>query len=180
MVRQPQIIVCAQIQHWTLIEQTNVGLLRRINRSFRLKESLAANRFQFCDCVFEKCGQETAPTVMIRERVGGILAAKVCRPQQRLSFMSNFEHSPDEASAGAIAPLLESPAAKRAATLNAQTRVLQTYGQHRQKTMELSLWRPVSFAVSPIGRYRFWVPELYGSGFAAAEDTLPQCQPAGS
>lgn len=51
--------------------------------------------------------------------------------------MSNFEHSPHEASTGAIEPLLESPAAKRAATLNAQTKVLQTYGQHRQKTMEL-------------------------------------------
>ena len=51
--------------------------------------------------------------------------------------MSKFEHSPDEASTGASEPLLESPAAKRAATLNAQTKVLRTYGQHRQKTMEL-------------------------------------------
>ena len=51
--------------------------------------------------------------------------------------MSKFEHSPDEVSTGAMEPLLESPAAKRAATLNAQTRILQTYGQHRQKTMQL-------------------------------------------
>lgn len=51
--------------------------------------------------------------------------------------MSKFEHSPDEVSTGALELLLESPAAKRAATLNTQTRVLQTYGQHRQKTMEL-------------------------------------------
>ena len=51
--------------------------------------------------------------------------------------MSKFEHSPDEVSTGAMGPLLESPAAKRAATLNAQTRVLQTYGQHQQKTMQL-------------------------------------------
>lgn len=51
--------------------------------------------------------------------------------------MSNFEHSRREASTVAVEPLLESPAAKRAATLNAQTKVLQTYGQHRQKTMEL-------------------------------------------
>jgi hypothetical protein len=51
--------------------------------------------------------------------------------------MSKFEYSPDQVSTGATEPLLESPAAKRAATLNAQTRILQTYGQHRQKTMEL-------------------------------------------
>ena len=51
--------------------------------------------------------------------------------------MSKFEHSPDEVSTGAMGPLLESPAVKRAATLNSQTRILQTYGQHRQKTMEL-------------------------------------------
>ena len=51
--------------------------------------------------------------------------------------MSKFEHSPDEVASGVIASWLESPAAKRAVTLNAQTRVLQTYGQHRQKTMEL-------------------------------------------
>jgi hypothetical protein len=87
--------------------------------------------------MFEQCGQEKAPIVMIRESVGGILAAKVCRPQQRLSFMSKFEHSPDEVSNSASEPLLESPAAKRAATLNSQTRGLPTYGQHRQKTMEL-------------------------------------------
>ena len=51
--------------------------------------------------------------------------------------MSKFEPLPDEVSTGAMDPLLESPIAKRAATLNAQTRVLQTYEQHRQKTMEL-------------------------------------------
>ena len=51
--------------------------------------------------------------------------------------MSKLEHSPDEVSTGATEPLLESSAAKRAATLNAQTRILQTYGQHQQKTMEL-------------------------------------------
>jgi hypothetical protein len=28
MIRQPQIIIRTQIQHWSLIEQTNVGLLR--------------------------------------------------------------------------------------------------------------------------------------------------------
>ncbi len=51
--------------------------------------------------------------------------------------MSKFEYSPEEVSTGAKEPLLESPAAKRAATLNVQTRELQTYGQHRQKTMDL-------------------------------------------
>lgn len=51
--------------------------------------------------------------------------------------MSKFEPLPDEVSTGAMDPLLESPIAKRAATLNAQTRVLKTYEQHRQKTMEL-------------------------------------------
>ena len=51
--------------------------------------------------------------------------------------MSKFEYSPDKVSTDATESLLESSAAKRAATLNAQTRVLQTYGQHRQKTMEL-------------------------------------------
>jgi hypothetical protein len=51
--------------------------------------------------------------------------------------MSKFEQSSDEVLTSAMEPLLESSAAKRAATLNAQTRILQTYGQHRQKTMEL-------------------------------------------
>ena len=69
MIRQPKIVVRAQIQHRALIEQTNVGLLRRIYRSFRFKQSLTANRFQFRECVFEKCGQEKAPTIMIRESI---------------------------------------------------------------------------------------------------------------
>ena len=51
--------------------------------------------------------------------------------------MSKFEHSPDEVVTGTMDSLTETPVAKRAATLNAQTRVLQTYEQHRQKTMEL-------------------------------------------
>jgi hypothetical protein len=51
--------------------------------------------------------------------------------------MSKFEHSPDEVVTGTKDSLTETPVAKRAATLNAQTRVLQTYEQHRQKTMEL-------------------------------------------
>lgn len=41
--------------------------------------------------------------------------------------------------------LLESPTAKRAAKLNGQTRILQTYGQHQQKTMELISSAAVGF-----------------------------------
>lgn len=51
--------------------------------------------------------------------------------------MSKYEHSPYEVTGGAMDSLKETPVAKRAATLNTQTRVLQTYKQHRRKTMEL-------------------------------------------
>jgi hypothetical protein len=51
--------------------------------------------------------------------------------------MSKFEHSRDEVVTGTMDSLTETPVAKRAATLNAQTRILQTYEQHRLKTMEL-------------------------------------------
>ncbi|MFO1003386.1 MAG: hypothetical protein U0936_23880 [Planctomycetaceae bacterium] len=41
--------------------------------------------------------------------------------------------------------LQESPTAKRAAQLNGQTRILQTYGHHQQKTMELVLSASTEF-----------------------------------
>ena len=51
--------------------------------------------------------------------------------------MSNSERLSEEVPAGEINRLLDSPTARRAVTLNGQTKVLQTYGLHRQKTMEL-------------------------------------------
>jgi hypothetical protein len=74
-------------------------------------------------------------------------------------MMSKFEHSPGEIATGACASLLESPAAKRAATLNAQTRVLETYEQHRQKTMEL-----VSLAADEFGSLTEQTVSILGAG----------------
>ena len=73
--------------------------------------------------------------------------------------MSKFEHSPDKITSGACASLLESPAVKRAATLNLQTRVLQTYGQHRQKTMEL-----ISLAAGEFGSLAERTVSILGAG----------------
>lgn len=73
--------------------------------------------------------------------------------------MSRFQPSPDEVASEAKDPLLGSPAAKRAATLNAQTRVLQTYGQHRQKTMEL-----ISLAAGEFGSLAERTVSILGAG----------------
>jgi hypothetical protein len=73
--------------------------------------------------------------------------------------MSKFEHSPDKIASGACASLPESPAAKRAAMLNAQTRVLQTYGQHRQRTMEL-----ISLAAGEFGSLPERTVSILGAG----------------
>ena len=73
--------------------------------------------------------------------------------------MSKFEHSPDEVSTSVSEPLLESPAAKRAATLNKQTRVLQTYEPHRQKTMEL-----ISMAADELSGHAERTVSVLGAG----------------
>ena len=82
--------------------------------------------------------------------------------------MSKFEQSSDEVSTIAMEPLLESSAAKRAATLNAQTRVLQTYGQHRQKTMEL-----ISMAAGELSGHAERTVSVLGAGNCMDLD-LPQ------
>ena len=73
--------------------------------------------------------------------------------------MSKFEHSPGKIATGACASLLESPAAKRAVMLNTQTRVLQTYGQHRQRTMEL-----ISLAAVEFGSLTEQTVSILGAG----------------